>query len=101
MVRFERDIDVGVFRPDRPRVAVGHVDAADRQADVVDHLTEIGRGMICWMRRSISSHNRAVSSIRVPVWARTCSLIWPRIDRRKEVLAKPWRQTERQQQQPP
>ena len=64
--------------PDRSRVAVGQIDAAVGQADVVDDARQLpsaesARRMDC----STRSQRRAVSSMRVPVGARRCSLNWP------------------------
>ena len=74
----ERDQDVGVAGPDRRRVRVGEVEPAVRQADVVDDAGDLAprddRSRIACSTRSQST---AVSSMRVPVGARRCSLNWP------------------------
>ena len=44
VVRLEADQDVGVLDADRPRIVVGHVDAADAEPDIVDDAVQlIGR----------------------------------------------------------
>ena len=44
VVRLQADQDVGILDPDRPRIVVGHVDAADAEPDVVDDAIQfIGR----------------------------------------------------------
>jgi len=54
-------------------------------------------GMIWRMACSTRSHRRAVSSMRVPVGARTCMRIWPESTVGKKFLAKERRQSERQE----
>src|SRR6202011_3773786 len=41
VVRLEADENVGVLDADRPRIAVGHVDTADAQPDVVDDTVQL------------------------------------------------------------
>ena len=59
-------------------IAVGGVDAAVGQADVVEDAVQsrVGNLRGGWTV-STRSQRRAVSSMRVPVLARTCSLNWP------------------------
>ena len=79
VVRLQGHQDVGIARSDRCRRAVGEIDAAVGQADVVDDRcrSRCG-GMTCADRRPRpASQSAAVSSMRVPVRARRCSLIWP------------------------
>ena len=74
----QRDDDVGVGGPDRRRVAVGEVEAAVRDTDVVDDRVElVRRDQPRGSCRRSGRSRRAVSSMRVPVRARTWSLIWP------------------------
>ena len=44
VVRLEADQDVGVLDADRSRVVVGHVDAADAEADIVDDAVQLVGG---------------------------------------------------------
>ena len=50
----ERDQDIGVHGADRRRIAVGHVDGAVRQPDVVDDAGQLGRRewLRAWRSRS-------------------------------------------------
>ena len=76
--------------PDRRRGAVGEIDAAVGQADIVDDGARSRlAGMTSRMVASTWSQSAAVSSMRVPVRARTCSLICPPSTVGKEILAEP------------
>ena len=77
MAWLERDQDVGVHASDRRRGAVGHVDGAVRQADVIDDAGYFRGRNHALMAASTRSPSRAVSSIRVPVLARKCRLNRP------------------------
>ena len=101
MVLVERDQDVGVAGADRRRVAVGQVQAAVRQPDVVDDA-----------RRSPRPGSRRGS--RFSTWShRTRRLLDPRagrraqvqlelaaVDRREEILPDPRQQRERARRRP-
>ena len=43
MLRGKSDHNVRIFRSDWRRTAIGKIDAAIRQSDVVDHPSELGR----------------------------------------------------------
>jgi hypothetical protein len=43
MVCLKADQDVGVLDTDRARIVVGHVDAADAEANIVDDAVELVR----------------------------------------------------------
>ena len=89
MIFFQRDQDVGIFRADDAADVVSSVDAAVRQPDVVENAAEFGRGNGAADRLSTRSQSRAVSSMRVPVFARTCRLNCPLSRVGKEILAQP------------
>ena len=62
---------------DGRRIAVGEIDAAVGQADVVDDVADLLGRDLPRMRLLHQIAKRAVSSMRVPVRARTCNLNWP------------------------
>jgi hypothetical protein len=41
VVFVQLDLDIAVLRADRSGVVVGHIDAADRKSDIVDHRAEV------------------------------------------------------------
>ena len=77
MVLLERDENVRIRRTDGAGVAVSDVDAADGQSDIGHYAVELVRRNRLANFPLDSSHRRAVSSIRVPTWARTWMRIWP------------------------
>ena len=82
------DQDVAVRRADRAGVVVGHVDAADRHADIVDDGGDFVRRDDLADRLLRSSANwRRVSSTRVPTWRADMHQDLAGIDRGEEVAA--------------
>ena len=82
----EADVDVAVLRADAAGVGVGAVDAADRQADVVDDRRQLGpAGWSGGSPASTWSNSAAVSSIRVPTGRAHVQGHLAGIDRREEV----------------
>ena len=78
VLRRQRHHDVGVAGADRAGGAVHEVHRAVRQADVVEDVVGLARPESARrMNASTWSHSRAVSSMRVPVLARTCRMNWP------------------------
>ena len=88
-------------RADRRRVAVGQIDAAVGQADVVDDAGDFAGGISSRMVCSTRSHKRAVSSMRVPVRARRCSLNWPLSTAGKKSWPSQGNSSQRQQRRTP
>ena len=43
MLGLQRDLNLGVVRADRPRIAVGEIDARIRQADVIEDRMDLAR----------------------------------------------------------
>ena len=91
------DLDVAVLRADRAGVVVGHVDAADRHADIVDDRRDLARRDDLADRLLDVGELVALSSIRVPTGARTCIRIWPASTDGKKLLAEEGHQQERGQ----
>ena len=74
----QRDQNVGVGRAGHAAVAIAEVDAGNRQANIVENALEFSAaGISRRIAFSTRSTSPAVSSIRVPVWARTCSRKMP------------------------
>ena len=66
----QRHKNVGVRRANRRRIAVGEIDAAVRQANVVDDALDSACGICFRIDCSTRSQRLAVSSMRIPVGAR-------------------------------
>src|SRR5258707_15449798 len=89
--------DVGVLDADRPRVVVGHIDAANAEADIVDDAAElIGRDdLVDRFADAVGELGRLFdprAGLRPHM-----DLDLPAIDRREEVLAQIRREREREQ----
>ena len=57
VVLIELDLDITILCTDRASVVVGHIDAADRHADIIDDCTEfLTGGMICRIAFSMSAN---------------------------------------------
>ena len=97
VVRLEADQDVGVLDADRPRVVVGHVDAADAEADVVDDAVQlIGRNDLVDRFADPVGELGGLLDPRAGLRPHM-DLDLPAIDAREEVLAEVGSKREREQ----